>query len=337
MSFHEIQFPTDISLGSRGGPGFFTYITELDSAAEQRVARRSTPQFKYDVSYGVKKFSQLNALRKFYIARLGCANGFRYKDFIDFCSTADGMLLSQSLGAADVTNADQTIGTGDGTTTAFQLTKVYADAAGSVVRIITKPVHTNGGGHGAGTVVIAKAGVSQTSGWTVNTVSGIVTFSVAPALGESVTAGFQFDVPVRFGKEVDELLAMSIDEYNSGALAAGIPLVELVNPVAVQSEIYYGGADSKTFAANISLSAGDARTQDLTPTASGLSVTLPPLVDMPYGGPAFYLINESATNTLAIKKQETGATLDTMPTGPKMWEVLVAKDSGGNRYWIFMK
>lgn len=334
MAFHEIKFPTNISLGSRSGPGFSTYITELDSGAEQRIARRSTPQYKFDVSYGVKTHIQLAALRTFYNARLGCANGFRYQDFLDYASTADG-LTPPNAGAVVVTNADQNIGTGDGSKTQFQLIKTYSDAAGSTQRIITKPVHTNGAGHGGGTVLIAKAGVSQTSGWTVNTVSGIVTFSVAPAIGEAITAGFEFDVPVRFGKEIDDVLSMSIDEWNTGQVGS-VPLVELVSPVVVNSDIYYGGADNKTIAANYSLSASDARSQSFTPTGAGLAVLLPPLTDMVAGGPVFYITNESASQTLAIKKSD-GTLLDTMPTGPKTWELLIRIDSGGNKVWDFMK
>lgn len=335
MSFHEIQFPTNISLGSAGGPGFKTYITEVDSGAEQRTARRSTPRYRFDIAYGVKTFQQLGTVKSFYNARLGCANGFRFKDPNDYCSTLDGMLLSTGLGAANVANTDQQIGIGDGTTTSFQLIKKYTDAASSTTRIITKPVHTNGAGHGSGTVVVAKDAVSATTGWTVNSISGIVTFSVAPGVGVVVTAGFQFDVPVRFGAELDEALATTIDEFNSGAISS-IPLVELVSPVTCPSDIYYGGADNKTFSADISLSASDARVQSMNPQSAGLGAKLPPLADMPFGGPTFYLINESVTNTLIIK-DSTGATLDTMPIGPKVWEVFIKKNSGGSKVWDFMK
>lgn len=337
MPFHEIQFPTDMCIGSRGGPGFSTYITELDSGTEQRVSRWSTPRYQYDIAYTVKRFTQLAALRKFYNARMGCTYGFRYKDFVDFCSTADGLLLSDGLGAAIVTNVDQSLGTGDGSTTQFQLTKTYSDGVGTVPRIISKPVHTNGGGHGNGTVVIAIGAVSQTTGWTVNSTSGIVTFTSAPSIGAVITAGFQFDVPVRFDKAIDQELSCSIDDWNSGAVAS-VPLIEIVNPVASPGEAFLGGSDTKSFAASISLSAGDARVQSLTPTGAGLAVTLPPLVDMPFGGPAFELVNDSASNTLAIKKQETGATLDTMPAGPsRIWELIIKKDSGGNKVWDFHK
>ncbi len=38
MSFHDVRFPTDISYGSSGGPGFSTAIIEVDSGAEERIS-----------------------------------------------------------------------------------------------------------------------------------------------------------------------------------------------------------------------------------------------------------------------------------------------------------
>ncbi len=58
------------------------------------------------------------------------------------------------------------------------------------IRTITKPV--------AGTVQVYLDGVEQPSGWSVDTTTGLVTFGVPPTLGVEVTAGFEFDVPVRF-------------------------------------------------------------------------------------------------------------------------------------------
>ena len=123
---------------------------------------------------------------------------FRWKDWADYrsCSTE-----------AQPSFLDQAIGTGDGARTQFQLTKSYTSGGYSYLRTIKKPV--------AGSVSVGKAGVLQTSGWTVDTTTGLVTFAVAPGSGQVVTAGFEFDVPVRF--DADSLI-VSIEAFNHGTI-----------------------------------------------------------------------------------------------------------------------
>ena len=115
MSFHEVRFPTGISYGSDGGPGFNTNIIALDSGAEERVARRETAKHIYDVGYGIKDQSDLAAVKTFFMARGGAVHGFRFKDWSDFTSATDGI--------SSYSDTDQTIGVGDGTETDFQLVK----------------------------------------------------------------------------------------------------------------------------------------------------------------------------------------------------------------------
>ena len=124
MGFHEVSFPTDISYGSVGGPGFMTNIIELDSGAEQRIARWNQARHKYNVAYGVKSYEQLYNLIDFYIARRGVANGFRFKDFTD-CTSVPGDGYATELGGTATTALDQLIGVGNGTTEHFQLQKRY--------------------------------------------------------------------------------------------------------------------------------------------------------------------------------------------------------------------
>jgi uncharacterized protein (TIGR02217 family) len=75
----------------------------------------------------------------------------------------------------------------------------------------------------AGTVRIALGGVEQPSGWSVNTTTGVVTFGSAPGAGVAVTAGFEFDVPVRFDTDV---LDVRLDLERLGSITS-IPLLEL--------------------------------------------------------------------------------------------------------------
>ncbi len=93
--------------------------------------------------------------------------------------------------------------------------KRYASGAQSWTRTIAKPVAEN--------VRIALVGVDQLSGWSVDTATGIVTFSAAPGAGVAITAGFQFDVPVRFDTDV---LDVTLDLERLGSITT-IPLLEL--------------------------------------------------------------------------------------------------------------
>ena len=206
MAFHEVRFPDNISRGARGGPERRTQIVELASGAEERNASWANSRRRYDVAYGIRRADDLAAVVAFFEARNGRLHGFRFKDWADFKSCSP----SQTPGPND-----QPIGTGNGTTTQFQLTKRYSSGAQSWTRAITKPV--------AGTVTIALNGTPQASGWSVSTATGLVTFTTAPALGGAVTAGFEFDVPVRFDTDT---LDVTIDLERLGSITS-IPLLEI--------------------------------------------------------------------------------------------------------------
>lgn len=206
MAFHEVRFPDNISRGARGGPERRTQIVELASGAEQRNASWANSRRRYDVAYGIRRADDLAAVVAFFEARNGRLHGFRFKDWADFKSC---------LPSQPVAPADQSIGTGNGSATQFQLTKRYTSGAQSWTRAITKPV--------AGTVTIALNGTPQVSGWSVSTTTGLVTFTTAPGAGVAITAGFEFDVPVRFDTD---LLDITLDLERLGSITS-IPLLEI--------------------------------------------------------------------------------------------------------------
>ncbi len=213
MSFHEIRFPDDISRGARGGPERRTQIVELASGSEERNASWANSRRRYDVAYGIRRADDLAAVVAFFEARNGCLHGFRFKDWSDYKSC-------QPSGAPSP--LDQVIGTGDGTQTVFQLLKNYTSGAQSWTRTISKPV--------AGTVTIALGGVETATGWSLDPASGMVTFVTPPLAGVAITAGFEFDVPVRFDTD---LLDVTLDVERLGSITT-IPLIELRIPVAVR-------------------------------------------------------------------------------------------------------
>ncbi|MFZ0267161.1 phage distal tail protein, Rcc01695 family, partial [Caulobacter sp.] len=132
---------------------------------------------------------------------------FRFRDPADCKSCAP---------SATPAAADQAIGTGDGARKTFALSKLYGTGETAVVRPIAKPV--------AGTVKIAVAGVTLgPAAYAVDTATGLVTLGIAPAAGAAVTAGFEFDVPVRFdGERID----LTMEGFNAARVGA-VALVEV--------------------------------------------------------------------------------------------------------------
>lgn len=210
MSFHEVQFPTDIALNAKTGPQWRTEIVALASGREERNSPWANARMMFNVGYGVRELADLASVTAFFNARRGRRYGFRFKDWSDYTSTDPGSSIAAT---------DQSIGTGDGSTTTFQLVKAYTSGGETWSRSIAKPV--------SGTVLIAVAGVAQTEGvdFTVDTTTGVVTFlsGSIPAASAAVTAGYQFDVPVRF--DTDHLPAT----LETGELGTypDIPLIEV--------------------------------------------------------------------------------------------------------------
>ena len=79
----------------------------------------------------------------------------------------------------------------------------------------------------AGSVRVAVAGVEKTEGvdFSCDPSTGLVTFLAgqAPGLGAVVTAGFLFDVPVRFDTDY---LEVDLTAFAAGAIPK-IPLIEI--------------------------------------------------------------------------------------------------------------
>jgi uncharacterized protein (TIGR02217 family) len=318
MAFHEVQFPSDISYGSRGGPGFKTEVTALDSGAEQVVQKWSTPRRQYNVKYGIKNKSMISSLLAFYIARAGAANGFRFKDHTDFTTAADGR--------SAYAMTDVLIGVGDGATTSFQLKKLYTSGSQTGTRNITKIVSVAS----VPKALVAKAGVLASSGYTINVNTGILLFSTPPAAAVQVTAGFEFDVPVRFDEEADRLLSVSHDDFDIDS-AESIMVVEIKDDTIPEEEFFYGGAYENAIAANFTTSVSLGRVQIFNPTVGSLSVTLPAKAGLPAGGPYFYITNSNGTNALAIK-DEGGSTIVTLAAG-QACEVVLSVDAASTKIW----
>jgi len=207
MSFHDVAFPAAIAFGSSGGPERRTEIVTLGSGREERNTPWAQSRRRYDAGLGLRSLDDLHALIAFFEARRGRLYGFRWKDFLDFKSCPPLQATSP---------LDQTLGEGDGVRTAFPLVKTYWDAAGSYERRVTKPV--------AASVKVAINAVALTQADFSVDGEGVVTLNDAAADGALVTAGFQFDVPVRFDTD---RLSIDLTAFRAGE-APSIPLVEIL-------------------------------------------------------------------------------------------------------------
>ncbi len=208
MAFHEVRFPAALSFGSSGGPERRTEIVTLSNGYEERNTPWEASRRRYDAGLGLRSMDDIDMLIAFFEARRGRLHGFRWKDWGDWRSCAP---------SASIAATDQWIGSGDGARTAFPLRKHYSSGGESFVRDVVKPV--------GGTVRVAVDGVELIEGveWTVDAATGLVIFATAPAAGTGVTAGYAFDVPVRFDTD---LLNISYSAVAAGEIPS-VPVVEI--------------------------------------------------------------------------------------------------------------
>jgi uncharacterized protein (TIGR02217 family) len=210
-SFHDVLFPLAVAFGATGGPERSNEIVSLASGREKRNARLSQSRHRYDAGTGLRSLDDLHEVVAFFEARRGSLHAFRFRDPFDMKSCAPGATLSPE---------DQMLGIGDGTTDRFALVKVYGTGDDAHRRFIMKPVE--------GSLRIAVAGVEKMSpaDFAFDAATGEITFTpgAIPVAGAAVTAGYIFDVPVRFDTE---RLSVSLKAFKAGQIPS-IPLIEVL-------------------------------------------------------------------------------------------------------------
>jgi uncharacterized protein (TIGR02217 family) len=204
QAFDDVLYPLALGRDTGVSPEFSTTVAVTASGHERRNSLWSDARLHFDVGPGIRSEHELGTLIAFYRARRGAARGFRLSDPFDFSS--NGM-------TGTPTATDQRIGTGDGLTAEFALVKSYGAGDDPQLRPITRPR--------AGTVLVAIDDLSV-AGWTL-AAGGRIVFDSAPPVGASITAGFLFDVPVRFA---EDRLDISGATFAAGE-APSVPLIEL--------------------------------------------------------------------------------------------------------------
>lgn len=158
----------------------------------------------------MRSLADLHDVLVFFEARRGSLHAFRFRDPFDMKSCRPEETISA---------ADQIQGTGDGIRARFPLIKTYGSGGDAFQRLITKPVLAG--------LRIAVAGDEQASpgDYSFDAETGEIVFTpgAVPGDGDMVTAGYEFDVPVRFDTE---RLSISLTAFKAGQIPS-IPLVEV--------------------------------------------------------------------------------------------------------------
>ncbi len=202
-AFDDVSFPIALGREASVEPGFSTAIVTTGSGHEQRNTDWADARLRFDAGPGMRSEADVQALIAFFRARRGAAKGFRFRDPFDHASGGDVPGFE-----------DQHIGVGDGVTTRFPLVKLYGGGDEPQRRRITRPV--------VGSVRVGIGGMERYVGWSVES-GGVVAFATPPGAGLVVTAGYSFDVPVRFA---EDRLEVSRATFGAG-LAPSVPLIEL--------------------------------------------------------------------------------------------------------------
>ncbi|TDT78047.1 uncharacterized protein (TIGR02217 family) [Litoreibacter halocynthiae] len=208
MNFHEVRFPASLSFGSLGGPERRTEVVTLANGFEERNTPWAHSRRRYDAGVGMRSLDDVEAMVAFFEARQGQLYGFRWKDWSDFRSCK---------ASGEVTFEDQVIGRGDGVQTEWQLTKTYASGGYDYARPVKKAV--------SGTVLVGFDGIVLQEGvdWEIDLNTGVVSFGEAPDAGVEITAGYEFDVPVRFAVDA---IQTSVASFQAGDVPS-VPVVEV--------------------------------------------------------------------------------------------------------------
>jgi uncharacterized protein (TIGR02217 family) len=169
-------------------PRFATRIQKAISGRELRVLDQPYPSWTWTLTYALLRdkhdtrgagglgvgYDELRTLAGFFLQQQGAFAPFLFDD------TTDDSVTGQS------------IGTGDSSTTVFQLVRTFGGFTEPVVAPnVVSAIYFN-------------AVLQSASGYAVDATSGLVTFTTAPPTGQAITADFTYYFRVRFADDTAE-------------------------------------------------------------------------------------------------------------------------------------
>lgn len=175
-------------------PRWSTDMQIVDSGAERANQRWEHPLHSYKLPDAIRNHATYEGIHDHWMVMRGPLHSFPFRDPLDFASVKLGLPNV----VPTISGTDQQFGTGDGIVRTFQLQKTYTRGVQTYTRDIFHPI--------VSTVVITFNSVdtgdlSPTAFFTVDRLTGKVTFDEAPPPGVVLKAGFLFDVEVRFGSD----------------------------------------------------------------------------------------------------------------------------------------
>jgi uncharacterized protein (TIGR02217 family) len=191
------------ALEMKMGPVFQTTVIPLAGGYEDRNQDWTVALWRYDVELKNRPIAEIRAFQAHVLGRRGAANAFPLRDPLDNSLT------------------DENIGTGDGTTAAFQIKKTYTDTDRSYARPITI----------VSSLVVKVAGVTKTVTTHYTVLEGVVTFTGGniPTAGQAVTVSCDFLIRVRYEADYNPAqLPINPTVSNAFASAGPFTLMEVL-------------------------------------------------------------------------------------------------------------
>ena len=201
--FHDTRFPTAISRAAHGGPERRTDVVVLGSGAEERNARWADSRRSYNAGYGVKSLDDLHAVIAFFEERRGRLHGFRWRDPTD-CKSCPPEGTPTALDQDDRHRRRR-----------HRRLPAHQDLRRRLQSL--DPRHHEARRRHRARRRRRRDPDARHRTTPIDHTTGVVTFLPGhiPAAGAAVTAGFEFDVPVRF--DTDQL-EINLQGFRHGAI-----------------------------------------------------------------------------------------------------------------------
>lgn len=285
--FDNVELPEEIQYGSAFGAGTNTKIQEAPSGHEIRFQMAAQARHRFSLIKQLQSSDEASVLKAFMLGRRGSFAAFLIKDWLDYNTSPNGQGAISSI--------DELIGTGNGTKKVYGLSKTYEKLGPRpYVRRLKNVVESS--------VVVAIDGNDLAVGSDYNLTSmGEIVLASNLAMGEQLTAGCEFRVPVRAGKSLDDWAKLDISSFDNWNMAA-LELIEVLDEEEWPDRRDPGGGrDWGSNALDVYLNFRDGCLQRIVPTAN-INVYLPVPYKAPQGWMHFVVFNDApATYTLQVK------------------------------------
>jgi len=244
-NFHDIQFPCDLTdgrggQGYRGGPMFSTAVAISESGKEQRNMNWMRAMNKYNVGHILRDEAATATLLDFFNGRMGMLYGFRFKDWLDYRvpDVNDGEFTTLGSIWSPTGSAP------------YQTVKTYTDVGGYVhMRLVSKlcsGLVEDASGHTPPVPQFFFNGVLGVLGtdYDIDYNSGLfwpaydvgLNLMTTPLSGWAVTWAGEFDVPVRFETDLQQLLLQEWSDTDWPSIQLGeikmqaFPIAPIITP-----------------------------------------------------------------------------------------------------------